>query len=274
MKYKFESEEILSIIKDIEETGLCFTDKGSVHTYTGMYEGIMSQYKNKDCSLLEIGVYNGGSALLWSKYLPNAKLFFTDINDIVNPVVFDMIGRDRYQFYVGDAYSDDLLNSIRNGSPEGFDVIIDDGPHTLQSMIEFIRRYLPIVKKGGYLIIEDVQDISWCDVLANEVPLEYKENIEIVDTRHFKDRYDDIVFVVKKIDPSPKIEYPLPGQKYKHYKGGTYQVISMATHSETGEKLVVYKSINFGSVYVRPFEIWNDIVSENTKRFELINGFN
>jgi hypothetical protein len=48
----------------------------------------------------------------------------------------------------------------------------------------------------------------------------------------------------------------------------------MATHSETGEKLVVYKSINFGSVYVRPYEIWNDIVSENTKRFELINGYN
>ena len=66
--------------------------------------------------------------------------------------------------------------------------------------------------------------------------------------------------------------YPLPGQRYKHYKGGTYEIISMATHSETDEKLVVYKSINFGSVYVRPLEIWNDIVSENTKRFELIDG--
>ena len=68
------------------------------------------------------------------------------------------------------------------------------------------------------------------------------------------------------------MEYPLPNQRYKHYKGGTYEVISMATHSETDEKLVVYKSINFGSVYVRPLEIWNDIVSENTKRFELIDG--
>ena len=44
--------------------------------------------------------------------------------------------------------------------------------------------------------------------------------------------------------------YPLPKQVYKHYKGGTYEVVSMATHSETGEKLVVYKSLNFGSVYV------------------------
>jgi hypothetical protein len=268
MKYKFESEEILGIIKDIEETGLCFTDKGSLHTYTGMYEGIMSQYKNKDCSLLEIGVYNGGSALLWSKYLPNAKLFFTDINDMVNPIVFDMVGRDRYQFYVGDAYSDDLVNTIKNGSPDGFDIIIDDGPHTLSTMIEFIRKYLPIVKKGGYLIIEDVQDIYWCDILRNEIPSEYKENIEIIDTRHFKDRYDDIVFVVKKVDS--KIEYPLPRQRYKHYKGGTYEVITLATHTETGEKLVVYKSINFGSIYVRPLDIWNSTSEDGQRRFELI----
>lgn len=68
------------------------------------------------------------------------------------------------------------------------------------------------------------------------------------------------------------MEYPLPNQRYKHYKGGTYEVISMATHSETGEKLVVYKSLNFGSVYVRPYEIWNDLISENVKRFELIDG--
>ena len=55
-----------------------------------------------------------------------------------------------------------------------------------------------MVKKGGYLIIEDILDISWCDSLRNEVPLEYKENIEVVDTRHIKDRIDDIVLIVKK----------------------------------------------------------------------------
>lgn len=65
--------------------------------------------------------------------------------------------------------------------------------------------------------------------------------------------------------------YPLPNQRYKHYKGGTYEVISMATHTETGEKLVVYKSINFGSVYVRPYELWSETLDNGRKRFELIN---
>jgi len=196
MSYKFESKEILNLIESIRNTGICDTDKGSSHTYTGMYEEILSQYKNKDCTLLEIGVQSGGSALLWSKYLPNAKLSFSDI-DQLNQMVIDMIG-DKCIFHLGDAYSDYGFNAIKSARPDGFDVIIDDGPHTLQSMIECIRRYLPIVKKEGYLIIEDVQDIHWCDILQNEVPLEYRKNIEIVDTRNFKNRYDDIVFIIKK----------------------------------------------------------------------------
>ena len=198
MKYKFESEEILGIIKGILDTNLAHTDKGSSHTYTGMYEEILSQYKDKDCTLLEIGIQSGGSALLWSKYLPNAKFSFADITNEVNPIIFDMIGNERYLFHIVDAYSDSGLNEIRSCRPAGFDVIIDDGPHTLQSQIECIRRYLPMVKKGGYLIIEDILDISWCDSLRNEVPLEYKENIEVVDTRHIMDRIDDIVLIVKK----------------------------------------------------------------------------
>ena len=196
MSYKFESEEILGLINEVQETRICYTDKGSSHTYTGMYEEILSQYKNKECTLLEIGVQSGGSALLWSKYLPNAKLSFADV-DPLNQMVIDMIG-DKCIFHLGDAYSDYGLNAIKSARPEGFDVIIDDGPHTLQSMVECIRRYLPMVKKDGYLIIEDVQNISWCETLKNEVPLEYKNNIEIVDTRNFKNRYDDIVFIVKK----------------------------------------------------------------------------
>ena len=68
------------------------------------------------------------------------------------------------------------------------------------------------------------------------------------------------------------MEYPLPRQRFKHYKGGTYEVITLATHTETGEKLVVYKSINFGSIYVRPLalDIWNSTSELGHKRFELI----
>ena len=71
---------------------------------------------------------------------------------------------------------------------------------------------------------------------------------------------------------NPKL--PLPGEKYRHYKGGTYEVVTLASHSETQEKLVVYKSLNFGSYHVRPLAMWFDVIDNSnlkTKyRFELL----
>ena len=55
--------------------------------------------------------------------------------------------------------------------------------------------------------------------------------------------------MTQKLEKNYKdMEYPIPGERYKHYKGGTYEIISLATHTETNEKVVVYKSLNFGSV--------------------------
>ena len=56
------------------------------------------------------------------------------------------------------------------------------------------------------------------------------------------------------------VNYPEPDKLYRHYKGGLYKIISLATHTETGEKLVVYSSVLFGSVYVRPLSIWSSTV--------------
>lgn len=59
--------------------------------------------------------------------------------------------------------------------------------------------------------------------------------------------------------------YPEVGKKYRHYKGGLYEVLTMATHSETNEVLVVYKSLYFGSVYVRPLSMWFDEIQLDNK---------
>lgn len=47
------------------------------------------------------------------------------------------------------------------------------------------------------------------------------------------------------------------GQFYRHFKGGLYQVMAIATHSETKEKMVVYQALygDYGS-YVRPYDMF------------------
>ena len=54
-----------------------------------------------------------------------------------------------------------------------------------------------------------------------------------------------------------------PG-KYRHYKGNEYQVISMATHSETLEPMVVYQAL-YGEkgIWVRPAHMWTETVERD-----------
>lgn len=59
--------------------------------------------------------------------------------------------------------------------------------------------------------------------------------------------------------------------KYRHYKGNEYRVICMASHSETLEPMVVYQAL-YGEqgVWVRPAQMWNDVVEKDgvrTSRF-------
>lgn len=62
--------------------------------------------------------------------------------------------------------------------------------------------------------------------------------------------------------------------KYRHYKGNEYEVIGVANHSETLEKMVVYRALyGEGNIWVRPLSMWDEEVEVNgnmVRRFELI----
>jgi len=65
---------------------------------------------------------------------------------------------------------------------------------------------------------------------------------------------------------------------YRHFKGKLYYVHSIARHSETGERVVVYQAL-YGdmNMYVRPYSMFNDVIDKDrednitgqTFRFEL-----
>ena len=47
------------------------------------------------------------------------------------------------------------------------------------------------------------------------------------------------------------------GKKYKHFKNKEYEIMAVATHSETDEKFVVYKAL-YGTqeVFIRPYDMF------------------
>lgn len=51
---------------------------------------------------------------------------------------------------------------------------------------------------------------------------------------------------------------------YRHFKGGMYEVIGVARHSETREDMVVYRAL-YGErgLWVRPAAMWNEIVEHD-----------
>lgn len=53
------------------------------------------------------------------------------------------------------------------------------------------------------------------------------------------------------------------GQRYRHKKGGLYEVTGLGKHSETHEDVVIYKSLDYGTTWVRPKDIF-----ESPGRFE------
>ena len=64
-----------------------------------------------------------------------------------------------------------------------------------------------------------------------------------------------------------------PG-RYRHFKGKEYEVLGVATHSETEEPMVVYRKLydDYG-LWVRPASMWNEIVTrdgKSTRRFTYI----
>lgn len=62
---------------------------------------------------------------------------------------------------------------------------------------------------------------------------------------------------------------------YVHYKGNEYEVIDIATHSETEEKMVVYKALygEFG-LWVRPLAMFDEVMSDGRKRFAFVREKN
>ena len=180
------------------------TDKNTVHSYLDLYETLLVDKKLTAKNVLEIGIgdgaqgiSNGGSIKLWHDYFQNATIYGLDVKKISD--TWDGIKNNK-RICLGcfDAYNEFFFKTQILSKNIKFDMMLDDGPHTLESMKKFIRLYSQIISDDGILIIEDIPDWKWIEILTNETPQNLKKFIKSYDLRPIKSRYDDIVFTIDK----------------------------------------------------------------------------
>jgi hypothetical protein len=173
------------------------TDKDTVHSYLPLYQRLLHKKKTTAKRVLEVGIEGGGSLKLWSDFFPNATVYGIDFMN--RRELWEGVKKENIILHTStNAYDELLVKTYFSDKHIIFDVLLDNGPHTLESMKKFIQLYSPLMTEDGILIIEDVQCIDWIDVLQQEVPDKLKQYVQVYDLRPIKNRYDDIIFTIDK----------------------------------------------------------------------------
>ena len=143
--------------------------------YTPLYASLFDEIREEVTKVLEIGVETGRSHRLWLEYFPNATIYGYDIFKYGveefhrlqkgNPYL------DRSVMFEGDQSNVDDLNRFLSEHGNDFDMIIDDGGHTMDQQQISLGVLWDAVKSGGFYVIEDLHTCSgeWPTLYGYEV---------------------------------------------------------------------------------------------------------
>jgi predicted O-methyltransferase YrrM len=149
------------------------SDKDSLHGYLNVYDSVLLRHRDKAKNILEIGTYAGDSLMIWSEYFSNATIYGLD--NYFSPS--ENYSSEKINFILTDAYTEECINSFNLL----FDVMIDDGPHTIESQIFFVENYSKLLKNDGTMIVEDIFDYDSAIKISQKVPDHLKQHMYIVD---------------------------------------------------------------------------------------------
>lgn len=175
-----------------------------------VYDPCLKHFKPKPFKMMEIGVRGGGSTRLWLSFFEQVQLWAIDNGDDLIPGLFNEISQDsRLTFLKEDAYKGEVFSII----PNDFDVVIDDGPHSLFSQVYFVKNYINILNKFGIMFIEDIQAQHWLDNLISAIPRNFKGCSRVVDLRSETGVGDNLVLIIHNCNVR-KCEMSIYGRNY------------------------------------------------------------
>lgn len=174
------------------------TDKFGWHAaYLPVYERLFKPFLELDSDqfhrairLLEIGTDGGGGLRMYQEYFPYAQITGVDISPIPDAVK----DQPRIMHYQEDAYKQSTV-ALLEAVFHQFDILIDDGPHTLGSQMFFVQNYPHLLTPEGIAIVEDIQDPAHIAQLQSVLPPGFHSMA--IDLRHVEPtRYDNLLFCV------------------------------------------------------------------------------
>lgn len=191
--------------------------------YLPLYHRHFSEYKNratpeKKVRILEIGVSKGGSLDLWNAYFgkENCELYGMDITPSCK-----QFEKDTVKIFIGDQADKNFLKSIVQ-STQPFDIIIDDGGHTMVQQINTFEVLYDHVKPGGLYLCEDLHTSYWPEYGGGSHPNTFinysKKFIDQINAYHVRGGavdsfttscsgihyYDSMIFLDKADKPIPR----------------------------------------------------------------------
>jgi SAM-dependent methyltransferase len=127
------------------------SDKWSL--YLDIYDRFFGPWQQRELTLVEVGVQNGGSLEIWSRYFARArKLVGCDIDPRCGELEYD---DPRISVIVGPVNSEPVHRAIVEQAG-AIDIFIDDGSHRSDDIIASFCNYFRHVKPGGLYVIEDL----------------------------------------------------------------------------------------------------------------------
>ena len=125
--------------------------------YFDVYHRHFDRFRGRPITILEIGVCHGGSLQMWRQYFgPQARIVGVDVDP---RAAFEEPG---IEVIIGDQGDRRFLRELvaRYGT---FDIVIDDGGHTMAQQYVSLEELFPSVKEDGVYLVEDTHTSYWTD---------------------------------------------------------------------------------------------------------------
>jgi len=148
------NEESINPLKDYFESHTSGHGIWKWNHYFDIYHRYFRKFIGKKVSILEIGIYSGGSLDMWRNYFgAGCEVYGVDVQEACKAYEGD--GK---RIFIGDQANREFWRQIRQQVPS-LDILIDDGGHRPEQQIVTLEETLPYLRPGGIYMCEDIHRI-------------------------------------------------------------------------------------------------------------------